>query len=84
MRGVDGEALLMNLDALGVYASAGSACAAGSLEPSHVLTAMGLSREAAKASIRFSLGYGLNETSLQEAAARFAEAVARCRAFADV
>lgn len=84
VRGVDGEALLMNLDALGVYASAGSACAAGSLEPSHVLTAMGLSREAAKASIRFSLAYDLNETLLKEAAARFAEAVAHCRAYAEV
>ncbi len=82
VRGVDGEALLMNLDAAGVYASAGSACAAGSIEPSHVLTAMGLSRDAAKASVRFSLGYGVSEGMLQDAAARFAEAVARCRAFA--
>ena len=82
VRGVDGEALLMNLDALGLYASAGSACAAGSIEPSHVLTAMGLPRDAAKASVRFSLGHGLSEATLTEAAARFAEAVARCRVFA--
>ena len=83
VRGVDGEALLMNLDALGLFVSAGSACAAGSIEPSHVLTAMGLSREAAKASVRFSLGYGLSEGVLTKAAAHFAEAVARCRAFAE-
>ena len=84
VRGVDGEALLMSLDALGVYASAGSACAAGSLEPSHVLTAMGLSGEQAKASVRFSLGYEVMESQLEEAARRFAEAVERCRAFAEV
>ena len=84
VRGVDGEALLMNLDALGVYASAGSACAAGSLEPSHVLTAMGLTDEAAKASVRFSLGYEVTDSQLEEAAERFVEAVSRCRAFAEV
>jgi cysteine desulfurase len=79
---VDGEALLLSLDRLGVCASAGSACAAGSLEPSHVLTAMGLSPEQAKASVRFSLGRGLTRDMLNEAAKRFAEAVERCRVFA--
>lgn len=83
VRGVDGEALLMNLDTLGVCASAGSACAAGSLEPSHVLMAMGLSPEQAKASIRFSLGHSVTENGLDEVAARFAEAVSRCRSFAE-
>lgn len=82
VRGVDGESLLMNLDALGICASAGSACAAGSLEPSHVLIAMGLAPERAKASIRFSLGHGVDEPMLNEVAARFAEAVTRCRSFA--
>ena len=79
---VDGEALLLSLDRLGVCASAGSACAAGSLEPSHVLTAMGLSPEQAKASVRFSLGRGVTKEILNEAAKRFAEAVERCRVFA--
>ncbi len=79
---VDGEALLLSLDRLGVCASAGSACAAGSLEPSHVLTAMGLTSEQAKASIRFSIGHGVSKHMLDEAAERFAEAVARCRVFA--
>jgi cysteine desulfurase len=79
---VDGEALLLSLDRLGVCASAGSACAAGSLEPSHVLTAMGLTPEQAKASVRFSLGYGVTKEMLDEAAKRFAEAVQRCRVFA--
>lgn len=79
---VDGEALLLSLDRLGVCASAGSACAAGSLEPSHVLTAMGLTPEQAKASVRFSLGRGVTKEILAEAAKRFAEAVERCRIFA--
>ena len=51
-----GEALLLNLDLKGIAASSGSACTSGSLDPSHVLTALGLSREAALGSVRFSLG----------------------------
>lgn len=79
---IDGEALLLSLDRLGICASAGSACAAGSLEPSHVLMAMGLTPEQAKASVRFSLGHGVTKEMLDEAAKRFAEAVERCRVFA--
>lgn len=78
--GVDGELLLMALDRAGVSASAGSACAAGSLEPSHVLLAMGLSPAAAKASVRFSLGEGLDEALVDAAAARIDAALERCRA----
>lgn len=77
--GADGEALLMGLDAAGICASAGSACAAGTLEPSHVLLAMGLAPAEAKASVRFSLGQGLNREALDYAAAQFAAVVARCR-----
>lgn len=77
--GVDGETLLMNLDALGVYASAGSACAAGTLEPSHVLLAMGLSREQARASIRFSLGRGVTREMLDYTAVQFRQALERSR-----
>lgn len=80
--GVDGESLLLSLDSLGIAASAGSACAAGSLEPSHVLTAMGLSYEEAKASIRFSLGRQTTAKSLELAAELFEQAVLRCRSFA--
>lgn len=80
--GVDGEDLLMGLDAAGVCASAGSACAAGTLEPSHVLLAMGLSHREAKASIRLSLGRGVTDQMVDYAAKTFAEVVERSRAYA--
>jgi len=54
--GVESESLLVLLDAADVYASAGSACASGAVDPSHVLAAMGLSRPAAVGSLRLSLG----------------------------
>src|SRR3989344_2121382 len=54
--GLDGETLLMNFDLKNIYTSTGSACTAGSVEPSHVLIAMGLPQELARAGIRFSLG----------------------------
>ena len=79
--GVDGEDLLMGLDAAGVYASAGSACAAGTLAPSHVLLAMGLSHREAKASIRLSLGRGVTDEMVDFTAQAFAEVVERCRVY---
>src|SRR5205823_12806678 len=54
--GVDGEALVIAMDLKGVACSTGAACSSGSLEPSHVLAAIGLTREQARSSIRFSLG----------------------------
>ncbi|MFA4043693.1 MAG: hypothetical protein HZRFUVUK_000471 [Candidatus Fervidibacterota bacterium] len=53
---VEGEAMLLDMDAVGICASSGSACTSGSLEPSHVLTAMGIPHELAHGSLRFSLG----------------------------
>ena len=61
--GVEGEAILLYLDLEGIAVSTGSACASGSLDPSHVLLATGVDAELAHGSIRFSMG---RETSLKE------------------
>lgn len=62
--GADGEALLIGLDLAGICVSAGAACASGSLTPSHVLTAMGLSPTQAHESLRFSLGRTTTEAEV--------------------
>jgi cysteine desulfurase len=53
---IEGEALIISLDLKGLAVSTGAACSSGAIEPSHVLTAMGLRPDRARASIRFSLG----------------------------
>jgi cysteine desulfurase len=59
--GVDGEALLIGMDMEGIAVSTGSACSAGELEPSHVLTAIGIDPRTATSSLRFSLGWESSE-----------------------
>ncbi|ADD28355.1 cysteine desulfurase family protein [Meiothermus ruber] len=81
VRGADGEGLLLNLDLLGVAVSSGSACSSGSLEPSHVLLAIGRSKEEARASVRFSLGRYTTEAEVDQAVQAFAEAVERSRVY---
>jgi len=63
--GIEGEALVIALDLKGVCVSTGAACSSGSVEPSHVLTAIGLSAEDARASIRFSLGRHTTEAEIE-------------------
>ena len=64
VRYVEGEALLMRLDLAGVEASSGSACTSGSLDPSHVLLAIGLPHEIAHGSLRLSLGSDTTEADV--------------------
>ncbi len=62
---VEGESMLLNLDLEGICASTGSACSSSSLEPSHMLLAMGLSHEQAHGSLRFSLGKWTTEEEVE-------------------
>lgn len=76
---VEQEELLVLLDRGGVCASAGSACASGAIEPSHVLVAMGVSPDDAGSAIRFSLGHTSTEAEVDQAVDVVANAVARLR-----
>jgi len=78
--GIDGEALMLALDAAEVCVSTGSACTTGSPQPSHVLTAMGLSRAQARGSIRFSWGWDNTEPEVETVRERVRQVVARLRA----
>lgn len=66
--GVDGESLLLNLDLNAIAASSGAACSSGSLDPSHVLLALGHSRHRALSSLRLTLGRHTTSTELQHVA----------------
>lgn len=74
------DSLLIALDRAGIAASSGAACSAGSLEPSHVLLAIGLSEEQAQTGIRLTLGRSSDQACLQSAVEILCEQVARIRA----
>jgi cysteine desulfurase len=78
--GVEAEALLVALDTAGICAAAGSSCSSGATEPSHVLAAMGLSPERARASVRFSFGASSIGADVDAALTVVPSAVARLRA----
>lgn len=77
--GIAGEVLLQALDLEGVALSAGAACHSGSIEPSAVLTAMGRTPEQARASLRLSVGWGVDEEQIDRAVALLTEFVPRVR-----
>jgi len=82
--GTDSEAMLMHLDLAGVAASSGSACTTGAVEPSHVLTAMGVPRELAIGTIRLSLGWRSGAADVERAAFAVPEAAAKVRRLSGV
>jgi cysteine desulfurase len=78
--GIEGEALVIALDLKGLACSVGAACSSGAVEPSHVLTAIGLSQEEAKSSLRFSLGRHTTQSEINFALEVIPAAVAQLRA----
>ena len=76
---IEGEGILYQLSDLGICASSGSACTSGSLEPSHVLTAMGIPFTAKHGSVRFSLSRYTCEAEIETLIEEFPKIVARLR-----
>ncbi len=80
--GVDGEALILGLDLEGIYVSSASACSSGSVEPSHVLTAMGRDFDLARSSVRISLGRSNDRAQMDRVLEVLPAVVGRIRAMA--
>ena len=74
---IDGEALIINMDLEGIAVASGSACSSGSLQPSHVIKALGRDDATTKATVRFSFGRFTTEEEIKIAAETFASIVAR-------
>lgn len=81
---IEGEAMVIALDLKGLSVSTGAACSSGAIEPSHVLTAMGLSADRARGSIRFSLGKQNTAEDVEFALKLVPEVVARLRELSPV
>ncbi len=82
--GVEGESLLLQLDMQGIAASSGSACTSGSVEPSHVILALGYPRDRAVGSLRLSLGKDNRDDEIDTVLAQLPGMVARLRAMAPI
>ena len=78
--GIDGDSLLIMLDQRGICASSGSACTSGSMDPSHVLTAIGAIRDDEQAALRLSLGHSSDMAAVERTVAAVVEVVQRLRA----
>ena len=76
VRGFESQTLILQLDARGICVSGGSACSSGSLDPSHVLTALGVERNLAQGSVRVSLGFDTSESDVDAFLRAFREVVA--------
>ena len=82
--GTDSEALLMHLDLAGIACSSGSACSTGAVEPSHVLTAMGVPRELGVAALRFSFGKDSTLEDVESVSAALPRIVEKVRSLSTV
>ncbi|MBS3983460.1 MAG: aminotransferase class V-fold PLP-dependent enzyme, partial [Dethiobacter sp.] len=81
---VEGESMILSLDLKGIAASSGSACTSGSLDPSHVLIAMGLDHQLAHGSLRMTLGTDNTEEEIDYVLEVMPEIVARLRSMSSV
>jgi cysteine desulfurase len=77
--GTDSESMLMALDLAGVACSSGSACQSGSVDPSHVLEAIGVPREVALSAVRMSLGSLTTQESIERVTQLFPALIAKAR-----
>lgn len=81
---VDGESLILNLDMAGICASSGSACTSGSLEPSHVLLAIGHSKELARGSLRLTIGKDNTEEDIDKVLEVLPQIIKRLRSISQI